>query len=444
MSLSITLVSIITLTIGLFVVLASIILHDSINRMFQFRIAPMVFGIIGLLVFFFGKYIWYILDFVNNAPVLSYSDYVMDQSLWEINKYANLFLLRIPDLLLLVMSLALIFDKTKNLAKTIAPFGLFMSVLYLICSSLSYGVSSYISSIEWYEFIFVGDGLMRMPTITFVIVALMSLWSVIAAKEYSKWSIFSSLLLGSIILVYCSLMQIKYNIGANGMTLIAYQALYTPNYVLEYFPNHFSCLNSLLKINTEQQNVMIPIILIVVAYFVIAILTYIFKNIFTKDIRRVNYIYKPWYYKSLLFRSWCGWIDGCINDVLGSIFKNAYLYGIMKKDVKNIKLYVSYLQTNKAPDNIDKSKLDEMVKKADEKQTQKEIKKQKKQQQKEFNEFENEFKTTKHLDHLDTQMNDILKINIVQEWSDQTGTVWGLDANGKYFYKQDGKWLAYQ
>ena len=90
MSLSITLVSIITLTIGLFVVLASIILHDSINRMFQFRIAPMVFGIIGLLVFFFGKYIWYILDFVNNAPVLSYSDYVMDQSLWEINKYANL------------------------------------------------------------------------------------------------------------------------------------------------------------------------------------------------------------------------------------------------------------------------------------------------------------------------------------------------------------------
>ncbi len=60
--------AILTFTVGMFLLVASVILSGAVNRFFKSRISAVVAGIIGLLIFFIGKYMFYIMDYVNNAP----------------------------------------------------------------------------------------------------------------------------------------------------------------------------------------------------------------------------------------------------------------------------------------------------------------------------------------------------------------------------------------
>ena len=84
-----------------------------------------------------------------------------------------------------------------------------------------------------------------------------------------------------------------------------------------------------------------------------------------------------------------------------------------------------------------------MAQKLEEKERAKNQKKHSKKAQQDIYDFDKEFNTQAEV-NFQPQMNDLLNINIVQEWNDESGVTWGLDAQGKYFYKNDGKWLAYQ
>ncbi len=495
MALSIT--SVLTFTVGMFLLVASVILSGSVNRAFRFRAVPIIMGILGLCIFFFGKYMFYIMDYVNNAAPPEMPGSKMDPAAWKAIVNARLYLLYLPDLLLFLVSLALVVDRTKNFAKILAPYGFYFGLLYLVCASFSnsqYGfVDSLMNKGEWYEYLFECDGILRMAPIGFIYLMVISLWVLISCREYSRWSILATVLVGIPLLLYTAEMQLipDFNAGANCMSPIAYVGLSAPAesskfewYDHKFFPNYFSMFGSKALVRpstvtadpskmtgivwatmnngknvTSFGTAMYFVIPYVATYFV-TFLTIVCKNIFTRDIRRINYIYNPWYYNSRLFQNVCSSIDAKINDWLVKHFDSPYLYGFLKRDMKKINSYARYLQRQKSPSNIDPTKVSEVAQKLESKNSSKDAKKKAKQNKDKINKIEKALakngevaqpnatsilqptNETKALEQ-NTQVVQQQVTMMAQEWTDQNGVYWGIDQSGNYFYKQNGQWVAY-
>ncbi len=495
MTLSIT--SVLVFTIGIFLFIASIILSGTVNRVFRSRSVCIIVGIIGLLIFFIGKYMFYIMDYVNDVAAPSMPGATMDPNAWKSILKARLYLIYLPDLLLLLMSVALLVDKTKNFAKILAPYGLFFGFLYLVCSSFSNTQFGYVDSLinkgAWYEYVFESDGILRMAPIGFIFLILISLWTLIACREYSRWAILASVLIGIPLLLYPFEMQLlkEFDVGANCMTPAAFVGLSAPKGNVDdwmnhkYFPNYFAIFGSMtlekptpavdadtltgLQWSTSGHvNATGSALIAVIPYvgtFAILTLSILLKNIFTKDIRRVNYIYKPWYYNSRLFSGVCSSIDAKINDWLVSRFNSPYLYGFLEKDMKKINSYAAYLKRQRAPANVIPSKVSEMAEKLEAKQSSKNAKKKAKANKDRINKIEktlarekaaqpnatsilqpasNETKALMQEQQVQAKPQQQAQVAaMAQEWTDQNGVYWGMDQSGNYFYKQNDQWVAY-
>ncbi len=481
--------AILTFTVGMFLLVASVILSGAVNRFFKSRISAVVAGIIGLLIFFIGKYMFYIMDYVNNAPPPMLPSGSMDEVAWKAIVKARLFLIYIPDILLLLLSAGLVFDKTKNFAKVIAPYGLYFGVVYLTFSSFSCSQFSYaeylVSSGAWYKFVFECDGILRMGSVGFIYLIVVSTWTLIACKEFSRWSILSCLLISVPMFLYTFEMQLlpEFNVGANAMTPYAFIGLTGgPNCLTnwtghKYFPNYFSLLQNIAIVNPDTNIVLGDVtgyqylstygssaltsyamtftyLIPIAGTYLTVMLTCIFKNIFTRDIRRVNYIYKPWYYQSRLFYNVCSAVDARINDWLTQHFNTPYLYGLLEKDMKKLSAYAKYLQSQKAPSYIDPKKLSEVVQKLEDKQNSKNAKKKSKENKNKIERIErelsredrnqpNQTSSIQPLDEIQVQPVQQQIATMTQEWTDESGVNWGIDQSGNYFYKQNGQWVAY-
>ncbi len=494
MTLSIT--SILVFTVGVFLVIASIILSGTVNRAFRYRTTAIIVGVIGLCIFIFGKYMFYIMDYLNDAPPPSMANSQTDLGIWKAIIKARLYLLYLPDLLLLLMSVALIFDRTKNFAKVVAPYGIFFGFLYLVCSSFSNTQFGYIDSLvtnnAWYEYVFECDGILRMAPVGFIYLVLISLWSMISCKEYSRWSILACILIGIPLLLYPYEMQLlpEFDVGANCMTPIAFVGLNKPTGDFadwvdhKYFPNYFSVFGSLGFVkptsaydpntmtgmewvnldngkNVTSIGKVIYLALPIGGVCLTLILSIVMKNLFTRDIRRVNYIYKPWYYNSRLFRAVCSSVDAKINDWLVQHFDSPYLYGFLKKDMKKINSYANYLKRQRTPANVMPNRVDEIAKRLEEKQSSKDAKKKAKDNKNKINKIERTLAreeatqpnatsilqpstSTKSLEQEPViQQQAAQQLVMAQEWTDENGLMWGIDQSGNYFYKQNDQWVAY-
>lgn len=468
--------SILMFTVGIFLFVASVILAGTVNRFFKSRVSALVVGIIGLLIFFIGKYLFYILDYVQGAQPPQMPTAGLDDEAWQRIVRARLYLIYLPDLLLLLLSLALVFDRTKNVAKIIAPYALFFGMIHLVCGTFSNSQFSYGESLvnegAWYKYIFECDGILRMGAIGFIYLVVVSTWTLIACREYSRWAILATVLIAIPLFLYPYEVQLvpDFNVGANCMTPVAFVGLSDrPSWPTDkYFPNYFALFSSFCLVppvgdvtngisyvktydNVTRLGHAVVYLIPILGSFVTIFFTCLFKNIFTRDIRRVNYIYKPWYYKSKVFNNVCSAIDARINDKIVEHIKTPYLYGFLNKDMKRIEAYAKYLKRQKAPSYIDPTKVSEVAAKLEAKQNSKNNKKQAKQNKDRIEKIEKtirkEERTTQpnQTTAIQPQQTQQLSLNtMAQEWTDDNGVNWGLDANGNYFYKQNEQWIAYQ
>lgn len=473
---NIILPALIMMIIGIFVFISTVIFNAPINKVFQKRLNLMILGIVGLIFFIAGKYVWYIIAAINKEAPITLIDISINHEFWDNLRITNLALISFPDLLVLLISLAFVFDKTKNVAKVMAPYGLFFGLVYLLCSTFIYTDTSYVASfnLSWVNFIFEGDGITRMPSITFIFLTFISLVSIITCREYSRWSMFSSIVFGGLIYTYSCVFQLFYDVGADGVTALSFaglaQDISTTNGSL--FANYFFAFAKALNIAGDTDKAYIGTLVLVGMLLLLLILVFLLKNLLTRDVRRMNFIYHPWYYKSRLFHDFGAYVDGFINNLIYKVFKVPYLFGILPQDVKEIKKYVDFIKLTKSNDEVDKQKLQAIINEYENNKThhiqdeqhsnKKRYKLNKKKFEQslvsgEFFEFDkkpNAKKTTSVLDSEGEKQslfnleksNDVEVENnvMVQQWTDENGTMWALNNKGQYYYWSNNRWINYQ
>ena len=252
------------------------------------------------------------------------------------NRYSGAFLLQLPSLMCILMPILLLLDKTKTVAKVIAPFMIVYCFMNLIIRF--FGFSEIIidpNSTTWYEYIFLGEDSERMFFLSNFFILFLSCFVYISSKTFSKYSFFGGLLVIGIILMYYLIIKSVYGITAciSGLAygdweqIDSHQAMYKP------IANIFGSLNSIGFAWTF--NIWFGI------YLLFTFILVVLKNFLTVNPIKITLVHEAWYQKSTFLRSFLAPFDAALNNLINSIIPYGYFYPekLIKLKLKNFKYY---------------------------------------------------------------------------------------------------------
>lgn len=209
------------LLIPTIIILLQFVLHPFIykissNYLFSFLIS--IFFIAYFLVF---RYIPDVEYLINNIVDSQTSETYQYSFYWS-----KTLLLDMCPLLACLIPLSLIFDKTKNFAKCLAPIGLIGSII-TIYGGLFFDQD--FKDVSWdtlYKYIFFGinndDTTNRIYFMMHLMLLVISVHTLLNAKQYTKWSIFSSIIFYIFYITYALLLSRLLDIKNNVTGLVEY------------------------------------------------------------------------------------------------------------------------------------------------------------------------------------------------------------------------------
>ncbi len=234
--------------------------------------------------------------------------------------FSKILLLDLCPLTTALITLSLIFDPTKNIAKVIAPLGMIGSVVTLFG-----GVPMDIASkhLEWKEFanyiflgVYNGDTLNRLYYMMHLMLLIISWVTLLNAKQFTKWSMLGAHLFFLGFLIYAITLSRCLNI-TNNVTGLVENDWYGGGVY-----NQYGAVYNMLPMSFPG--------IIFFWYFVAAIAHYTIcfvKNYFTSDCFKLSYcnkkFYQKWKHQGFLYKiMWKTdiWYDTLVNKIKEKCF----------------------------------------------------------------------------------------------------------------------------
>lgn len=315
--------SIILLIITAVTILGILATYRKSSIFFLSRSKTISVGIFALIITGI-KWSWGLYNFIMIPPLEgSPNPYAYSMSL------SNLLFLNITSLLLLLIGLGLIFDRSKSFAKVIAPIGIFLSLLMILLETVQnipiYSII-YTNTFEWYKYLFMyseinGHINEYMPFLSNYILLIISLLTLMVSKQYTKWSVVGTIILFLTIVIYYVSISKAMNImvGVSGFVAgdwkIPGQEVGTPGWPTTWIAPYQS-INSFLT-GASNGSYAINILIMISIIIAMTMTTQLFKNTMTLDLGKISRIQDPWYFnsKSLwpmltpIDAAWCNFLD---------------------------------------------------------------------------------------------------------------------------------------
>lgn len=322
--------------ISLFVVMVSgtFMSYKIMNKIFKshFRIICLT---LPILIYAIGAmWIPNIIDYSNLINNNLSSNVTTDWS--RSNFISGAFLLSVQNLLVILLPLVLIFDKTKNIAKTMVPFALVYCIFSVTIRYLGFEIKD--NEIPWYQYIFIGENTDRFFFLSNFFVIFMSIVVYNTSKTFTKWSVLGSIsIFLSIIFYYLIIINIK-NVTntASGLTPGDWFA----SNIGSSFLSFLGPLYSIIPLSFfEVFNIWLFIILFLSAFLIFA------KNVLTLSPTKISYFLEPWFYRNRILLPLLGPINALLNNLFNTLFPYGYFFPKPLKELKlkNFKFYYNHL-----------------------------------------------------------------------------------------------------
>lgn len=252
------------------------------------------------------------------------------------NNYSGALLLQLPCLMCIVLPLTLIFDKSKNIAKAIAPFMIVYCLMNYFIRFLGYdSIIIDVNQTTWYEYVFFGEKSDRMFFLSNFFVLFLSCFTYISAKTYTKYSFCGGLLILAIVMVYYLLVKSLAGVNACISGLGAADWIQIGSYLAMYKP----ISNIFGSISTIGYVWVFNIWFLIYLFFTFILV--ILKNFLTVNPIKISLVNEPWYKKSTFLKGFLSPFDAAINNLINTIIPYGYFYPekLKKLKLKNFKYY---------------------------------------------------------------------------------------------------------
>lgn len=246
------------------------ILHKYTKKVYTSYYFYLIVSILYLIYFVVLRYSRNIEDLIN-FDAHKFNVYEIDyMSSFTKSKVLSLDLCPMISILL---PLSLIFDKTRTTSKVFALYGLLGGIVTIFSSVIFVKEIS----INYFEFIFVGEDPNYLFFFSHYFIALLSLIVLCNSKKFTKWSWLGSLLFISLFISYIAIMSSCLNIKCN-TTGLTQGDWYSPYDSLYFWYSQYSMLYKLTSWDYRACISFWYIIAVLIIWFFMII-----KNIFTKD-----------------------------------------------------------------------------------------------------------------------------------------------------------------
>ncbi len=364
--------SIILIVVLSIIFFGTLFVGPKLTRLFLDKRFTISFGIIILVAFIVGKYIWYILDFINykNNGILNNTlaaNVDMDPKIiWSL-LYSNLLLLNASDLFMLIISLCLIFCNSNAISKVFSTITITSVIPIAILTLLNdYDAdTSFIKNIDVWRYLLIGNGITRLHFISYCLTIFAASGILVSAKQFSRWSILSSFVVFLICYLYLIIAIYAANVSINtsGFNLTDWNLIFgnlDNSDLLGY--GIFFKINSVTSGSFTQLGSysisFLRIVLMLFSFIIVGFIIFV-KNILTFNVRKIITIYNPWYQNSKIFKSGFYYFDSIINNFLWLKSSRAFLYGLKGKNFNSDLLKLNQEQNlNK---NINKDNLGALI-----------------------------------------------------------------------------------
>ncbi len=364
--------SIILIIIISILFLGTLIVGPKLTRLFLDKRFTISYGIVMLIVFIVGKYIWYIIDFINYKNNGIISDTLAANSgmdpkiIWSL-LYSNLLLLNASDLFMLIISLCLIFCNSNAVSKVFSVITITAVLPIAILTLLNdYDAdTAFIKNMDLWKYLLIGNGITRFHFISYCLTIFGATGILVSAKQFSRWSILSTFvtfLACYLYLVICIYVA-DVSLNTSGFNLSDWKLIFgnlENSDVLGY--GVFFKINNVTGSSFTQfgaQSIsLLRVVLMLLSFSIVTFFIFV-KNLLTLNVRKIIVIYNPWYQNSKILKSGFYFVDSLINNFLWLKSTRAYLYGLKGKDF-NINL-VKLNQEKNLGKGINKDNLEALV-----------------------------------------------------------------------------------
>lgn len=227
--------------------------------------------------------------------------------------FSKVLLLDMCPLMAFLIPLSLIFDKTKNFAKCIAPIGLVGSIITLYGGVIFDSDLKLIKWDEFYKYIFFGtenDSTMnRIYFMMHYMLLVISVHTLLNAKQYTRWSLLGSVIFYIIFIAYALILSRVLDITNNVTGLVEHDWL-APN-------GEYHVVYNMMPMSFPG--------IVIFWYFVAAIANLIIcwvKNYLTNDLFKSSKYSRRWYEYKIFncIEKYCRKIDSLKIPIIKSNF----------------------------------------------------------------------------------------------------------------------------
>lgn len=262
-------------------------------------------GIFSLAYFFAFRYSYDVSEFIqlDMTNLKSFDLYTYSF------RWSKILLLDLCPFAFAVLNLSLVFDKTRNFAKIVAPYSILGGLVTMVSSIPKETLDS---NVSLFEYIFVGQDVNKMFFIMHYWAIILGILVLLNSRTYTRWSILSCALFFLYFLAYVLICISALGI-TNNATGLAEGDWY--NYLNQYF--WFSQYQALYKF------VPLPYQAEIALWYTVSGLIIIFqiclKNTLTKNSYLISKNYLPWYIGNKFFFNLFVNIDFYINKKIRKI-----------------------------------------------------------------------------------------------------------------------------
>lgn len=132
-------------------------------------------------------------------------------------RWSKMLLLDMCPLVAFLLPLVCIFDRSKNIAKVIAPVAIFGGFI-----TIAFTITTTNVTVPWYEFVFLGQDNNAIMFMMHFLTMMLGINIMLNSKKYTKWSFIGTLIFFALFLTYVLLCVNLLNIKNNATGLVSY------------------------------------------------------------------------------------------------------------------------------------------------------------------------------------------------------------------------------
>ncbi len=233
---------------------------------------------IGLVIYFVvGRWSGNIYDYNHMDP--------HDTTYMHSVHVSKAFLLDMCPFMAFFIPVSLIFDKSRNIAKVLAPLGLVGGLVTIFGGMASATLDP---GVTWYNFIFLGQGINKLYFIMHYWMIIMSVIVILNSRTYTRWSWMGIHIVTIAFFAYVYIIVISFGVTNNATGIV--EGDWYGDYA------QYADLANILNIPFPW----IPVVCYLIVYTCVMFLMYI-KTHFTNDEELLSINYEPWYKNNYIY-----------------------------------------------------------------------------------------------------------------------------------------------